>query len=131
MGRKPNICLEKALEVLDFYRSTNPEYSVREIARRCNIPYKRVYKYMNKVIESGGYNFTMDNYLKLQSRKNSMAKQGKKNPNYNGKLVTKEYRNNLSKAMTGKTIPQSVRNQISETKKNGNGNGKKTLTDKI
>jgi hypothetical protein len=122
------ILSKKELErLVRLYR--NPYCSVRDISKKLYFPYKDSYLYARQAIEQRTLNFSRKEYLECCRRlKNSCAKTGKKNPNYNSKLVDDDYRKTLSEAMTGKKIPPSVRQQISKTKRSYNGY---SLADKL
>ena len=119
-GRKPlfPIWLESFIEA---YKCV--DVPVSAIAEIYHVPYKNVYRYIQKAIPKY---ISRKEYLNIKNKRN--AREGEKNPNYGGKFVTDDYRRTLSKAMTGKIIPYSVRQKISESKKNGNG---KSITDKL
>lgn len=108
--------------IADTY--VNTDMSVRDISVMFDVPYGNMWKYMRKAIDGGI--ITREQYIKAFHRKDSLAKTREKNPNYNGKIVKKpEVRKKISVAMTGKIIPQDIRDKISHTKKNGNGIEKK------
>lgn len=107
------------------YNYRNPEIPVSQIAFLHGIHYKNVWFYMKQAIGKDYISF--EEYKQCSSLRNSHAKKEERNPNYDSRLVTSEYRESISKAMTGKTIPQSVRDKISQAKKKGG----KSLADKI
>lgn len=108
---------KRVIELADCYIHTDK--SVKEISSLFKINYKNVWRYMRKAVNFGV--IKEEEYIKAYRKKNSLAKINEKNPNYNGKLVNEQYKNKISRAMKGKTVPKKVREKISMTKKNNNG----------